>query len=65
MLSTTMIHRALILGFMMLVGFSLAKSIYSGSLIGLCLAVISLCAGVYFLYILAKMKAGMEQEDQA
>jgi hypothetical protein len=64
MLSQTMINRSIILGFMVLVGFSLAKSIYSGSIIGLVLAITSLGAGVYFLYLLARMKEQVEQEER-
>jgi hypothetical protein len=64
MLSRTMINRLIILGFMVLVGFSLAKSIQSGSLLGLFLSVTSLGAGVYFLYLLARMKHEMEMEPE-
>ena len=64
MLSRTMINRLVILGFMVLVGFSLAKSIQSGSWLGLFLSVTSLGAGVYFLYLLARMKQEMEMEPE-
>lgn len=63
MLSRTMINRLVILGFMVLVGFSLAKSIQSGSWLGLFLSVTSLGAGVYFLYLLARMNQEMEAEE--
>jgi hypothetical protein len=59
-----MINRIIILGFMVLVGFSLAKSIQSGSWLGLFLSVTSLGAGVYFLYLLARMKQEMEMEAE-
>jgi hypothetical protein len=61
MLSRALINRMLILGFMVLVGYCLAKSIRSGSTIGLVLAIISLGAGLYFLYLLAKARAEFEQ----
>ena len=48
---------------MVLVGFSLAKAIYSQSIVGILLSVVSLGAGIYFLYLLAKMKYEREQEE--
>jgi len=62
MLSHTMINRAIVLGFMMLVGFSLAKSIYAGSMLGLFLAITSLGAGIYCLRLLLKMKETEQDE---
>jgi hypothetical protein len=46
-----------------LVGFCLAKAIYTGSFIGLILAFVALGAGIYFLYILAKAQADPEAEE--
>jgi hypothetical protein len=63
MLSRVMINRLIILGFMVLVGYALAKSIQSGSWLGLCLCLTSLGAGIYFLYLLARMKQEMEAEE--
>lgn len=63
MLSHTAINRLIILGFMVLVGFAMAKSIQAGSNLGLMLCITSLGAGVYFLYLLAKMKQEMEAEE--
>lgn len=60
MLSHPLFTRCLILGFMVLVGFSIAKSIYAGSTLGLILALVSLSAGVYFVYLLKQAK---EQEE--
>lgn len=54
MTSSHILNRILIIGFMILVGFSLAKAIYSQSFLGISLALISLVAGVYFLYLLVK-----------
>jgi Na+/H+ antiporter NhaD/arsenite permease-like protein len=56
------INKVIILGFMALVGFALAKAIYYKSFMGITLAVISLGAAVYFLYILAKAKEEYEAE---
>ena len=53
------INRIIVIGFMVLVGFCLAKAIYSGSFMGILLALVSLGAGVYFLYILAKAREEM------
>jgi hypothetical protein len=63
MFSNTSINRLVILGFMVMVGFSIAKSIQSGSITGFCLSITSLGAGVYFLYLLAKMKHEIEAEE--
>ncbi|MGZ8539892.1 MAG: hypothetical protein ACXWV6_04540 [Chitinophagaceae bacterium] len=60
MLSHPLFTRCLILGFMVLVGFSIAKSIHAGSTLGLILALVSLSAGVYVVYLLQQTK---EQEE--
>jgi F0F1-type ATP synthase assembly protein I len=61
MLSHPLLTRCIILGFMVLVGFSIAKSIQAGSPLGLILALVSLGAGVYFVYLLKQAK---EQEEE-
>ena len=63
MTSKTFLNRLIILGFMVLVGYCLAKSIYSQSVMGIILALTSLGAGVYFLYLLAKAKEEGRQEE--
>ncbi|MCG2617524.1 hypothetical protein LZZ85_24710 [Terrimonas sp. NA20] len=63
MLSNVGLNRLIILGFMAMVGFAMAKSIQSGSSLGLVLCITSLGAAVYFLYLLAKMKQEMEAEE--
>jgi len=63
MFSNVGISRMIILGFMVLVGFALAKSIQSGSSLGFCLCIISLGAAIYFLYLLVKMDQEMEAEE--
>lgn len=60
MLSHPLFTRCLILGFMVLVGFSIAKSVQTGSPLGFFLAVVSLGAGIYFVYLLKQAK---EQEE--
>ena len=65
MTSKTFLNRLIILGFMVLVGYSIAKSIYSQSVMGIILALTSLGAGVYFLYLLAKAKEQSRQEEAA
>ncbi|HMK28025.1 MAG TPA: hypothetical protein VK483_18495 [Chitinophagaceae bacterium] len=61
----TFLNRIIILGFMALVGFCLAKAISTGSVMGIILAFVSLGAGVYFLYILANAKKELEREEAA
>ncbi len=58
------LNRLIIFSFMVLVGFCLAKAIYHQSVMGIILALVSLGAGVYFLYILAKAKQEMEMETE-
>ena len=64
MLSRTTLNKIIIISFMVLIGFSLAKAIYHGSFMGIILALVSLGAAVYFLYILAKAKEEMEMEAE-
>jgi len=54
------LNRVLILVFMVLVGFCLARSIYYQSVTGAILAVISLGSGLYFLNLLAKANSESE-----
>ena len=59
MLSRQLLNRLIIIGFMMLIGFCLAKAIYHSSIMGIILALVSLSAGIYFLYIVAKAREDM------
>ena len=59
----TFFNRLIIFGFMIFVGFCLARGIYYQSVIAILLACISLAAGIYFLYLLAKAKEEMEKEE--
>ncbi|MGZ5221221.1 MAG: hypothetical protein ACXWC7_14125 [Chitinophagaceae bacterium] len=63
MLSHTFVNRFLILSFMVLVGFSIAKSIQASSPLGLILAIVSLGSGIYFIYLLQQLYASREQEE--
>ncbi len=65
MLTRTTLNRAIIIGFMILVGFCLAKAIYSQSFMGFLLALTSLGAGIYFLHLLGKAKEAIEKEERA
>ena len=65
MLSKQTINRLIIIGFMVLVGYCLAKAIYHQSVMGIILALTSLGAGIYFLYILVKARQEMEAEEAA
>ena len=60
----TFLNRIIILGFMALVGFCLAKAISTGSFMGILLALVSLGAGIYFLHILSKAKREMEMQSE-
>ncbi|MEO7924934.1 MAG: hypothetical protein ABIR30_14720 [Chitinophagaceae bacterium] len=65
MLSRQTLNRVIILGFMVLIGFCLAKAIYTGSFWGIVLALVSLGAAIYFLYILVKVREEMLAGNQA
>jgi uncharacterized membrane protein len=63
MIHRQLANRLIIVGFMILVGFCLAKAIYWHSVMGVILALTSLGAGIYFLYLLAKAKQEMEMSE--
>lgn len=65
MLSRQTLNRIIIIGFMVLVGFALAKAIYHNSIMGIIMALTSLGAGIYFLYLMVKAKEQMEAEEAA
>jgi hypothetical protein len=64
MISRQTLNRLIIFSFMVLVGYWLAKAIYHKSIMGIILALVSLGAGIYFLYILAKAKEQLEMETE-
>ncbi len=63
MLSRSVINKLIIITFLGLVGFCLARAIYYGSFWGIALALISLGAGVYFLYILVKTRTAAAEAE--
>jgi len=63
MISREIINRLIVFGFMMLVGYCLAKSFYHRSFMGIVLAFVSLTAGVYFLYLVVKAREEMQKEE--
>ncbi|MCX6318302.1 MAG: hypothetical protein NTW29_13500 [Bacteroidetes bacterium] len=65
MFSRTIINRLVIFSFLVLVGYWLAKAFYHKSVLGVILALVSLGAGIYFLYILASARKEMEMEMEA
>ncbi|HEX2629117.1 MAG TPA: hypothetical protein VHM26_08900 [Chitinophagaceae bacterium] len=60
MLSRPILNRIIIFGFLVLVGFCLAKAISKQSTLGIILALVSLAAVVTFLFIAAKAKTDFE-----
>lgn len=50
------LNRLIILGFIVLEGYCLARSIQHKRVMGVILALTSLGAGIYYLYLLAKVK---------
>ena len=65
MISRSIINRIIILGFMVLVGWCLARAIYFGSVLGIILALTSFGAGIYFLYLVAKMREELNREPSS
>lgn len=63
MLAQTMYNRPLILAFMVVVGFMLAKSLNAGNALGIILSLVSLAASVYYLYLVLKYRAEAEEEN--
>ena len=59
MISRYTLNKIIVIAFMVLIGFSLAKAIYHRSDMGIILALVSFGAAIYFLYILAKAKEEM------
>jgi len=64
MLSRHQLNRIIVIGFMVLVGYALAKAIYHNSIMGIVLGLTSLIAGVHFLYLLVKAKEELETEEK-
>lgn len=60
MLYRSLLSRCIILGFMVMVGYSIAKSLQAGSTLGMILAIVSFCAGVCFIYLLRQ--AGRQEK---
>ncbi len=58
------LNRLIVFGFMVGIGFALAKAIYHNSFMGILLALVSLGAGIYFLYIVAKARKEMEEAEE-
>lgn len=48
---------------MILVGFSFAKSLYVGSTMGIILAITSLVAGVYFIYLMLNLRPSKQHQE--
>ena len=63
MTNRTLIWRISILAFIALVGFSIVFAIRYESFVGLGLALISLGAGIHFLYLLKKARNALSRND--
>ncbi|HVT85291.1 MAG TPA: hypothetical protein VHD35_08800 [Chitinophagaceae bacterium] len=58
----TLLSRLVITGFLGLVGYSLARSIYYKSALGVVLGLVSIVATMYFIQLLAYAKQEAENE---
>ena len=63
MIPRTFINVVIIFVFVVLVGYSVAQSLKYESFIGFILAMTSLGAAIYFIYLLAKAKQETEAEE--
>lgn len=63
MITRSFFNKLIVLGFISIVGFCLARAIYYQSVMGIILAIVSLGAAAYFMYILAKAKEEMGREE--
>lgn len=63
MLSRKILNRFIVFGFMVLIGFCLARAIYIGSFFGILLALTSLAAAIYFLYLVVKGKEMLKKKE--
>lgn len=58
------LSRVIIFAFLTLVGFALAMGFYYGSFMGITLALVALCAGIYFIHLMAKAKREMQEAEE-
>ncbi len=65
MFTHPLVSRLLIIAFMIIVGFALAKAFYTGSFLGIILAMVSLVAGIYFIHTLIRARKELEREEAA
>jgi hypothetical protein len=64
MIYRTFISRLLIFGFLIGIGFCLARSVQYKSMLGVILALVSLGATIYFLYLLKMAQQEAETESR-
>ncbi|RYY60361.1 MAG: hypothetical protein EOO05_10160 [Chitinophagaceae bacterium] len=55
-MSRRFINRAIVLAFLALVSYAITWSIRSGSISALVLSILSLAAGIHFIYLLGQLK---------
>jgi cellobiose-specific phosphotransferase system component IIC len=55
--------RIISIAFMVAIGYALAKAFYYGSFMGIMLAMVSLCAAIYFFYTLMSIKRETERDN--
>ena len=65
MILRSIINLALVFAIVVAVGYCVAESLKYGSAIGFILALVSLGAVVYFIYLLTKAKQEQETEETA
>ncbi len=53
--------RILSIVFIVLIGYALAKAFYYGSFLGIMLALVSLCAVIYFFFTLSSIRKEIER----
>ncbi len=53
--------RIISIAFIVLIGYALAKAFYYGSFLGIILALVSLCAVIYFFFTLTSIRKEIER----
>lgn len=56
--------KLIIISFMILIGFSLARAVYSKSIMGILLSLVSLGAAIYFVHMAAQPPGDWEEQEE-
>ncbi|RYY53389.1 MAG: hypothetical protein EOO09_18210 [Chitinophagaceae bacterium] len=63
-MSRRFINRLIVLSFLALVSYAITWAVRSGSTSGLILSLVSLAAGIHFIYLLKQLARGAESDPE-